>query len=52
VNPVIAVLLGGLFANESISGRQIVALGVILLGVLLVNLPNYKNAQKPAGPKG
>lgn len=51
VNPVIAVLLGWLFANESISGRQVLALAVILAGVLLVNLPNYKNTQKPVGAK-
>ncbi|GAB3920682.1 EamA family transporter [Larkinella terrae] len=51
VNPVIAVLLGWLFANESISGRQLVALAVILMGVLLVNLPNYKGIQKPVRAK-
>ncbi|GAB3900811.1 EamA family transporter [Larkinella knui] len=51
VNPVIAVLLGGLFANESISVRQLLALVVILTGVLLVNLPNYQRIRKPVGAK-
>ncbi|GAB3325752.1 EamA family transporter [Larkinella ripae] len=51
VNPVIAVLLGWWFANEAISVRQLLALGVILMGVLLVNLPNYRAAQKPSGAK-
>jgi drug/metabolite transporter (DMT)-like permease len=42
VNPVIAVLLGVSFANESISGLQIFGLMVILFSVLLINLPKYK----------
>ncbi|SMO52105.1 EamA family transporter [Solitalea koreensis] len=42
VNPVIAVVLGGLFANEPFTLKQILALGVILIGVLFVNLPKYK----------
>ncbi|WP_128543930.1 EamA family transporter [Larkinella soli] len=42
VNPVIAVMLGWLFAHEPVSTRQMVALGIILLGVLLVNLPKYR----------
>jgi drug/metabolite transporter (DMT)-like permease len=41
VNPVIAVLLGSLLANEPISGLKILALIIILIGVLLVNLPKY-----------
>jgi drug/metabolite transporter (DMT)-like permease len=45
VNPVVAVMLGWLFANEPFSGRQMVALAVILAGVLLINLPKYKNLQ-------
>lgn len=48
VNPVIAVLLGWLFANESLSGRQLLALAVILVGVLLVNLPKYRTVPKPS----
>lgn len=42
VNPLIAVLLGALIANEAISFVQVFALILILLGVLLVNMPKYK----------
>jgi drug/metabolite transporter (DMT)-like permease len=41
VNPVIAVLLGVLFAAERISGFQVFGLLVILSSVLLVNLSKY-----------
>ena len=41
VNPVIAVLLGVFFAGETINGKQIAGLAVILGGVLLVNLAKY-----------
>ena len=43
VNPVVAVLLGWLFAAEPFAWMQLIALGVILTGVLLINLPKYKN---------
>jgi len=42
INPVIAVLLGAVMANESISLIKIIALLIILAGVLLVNLPKYQ----------
>ncbi|WP_080056930.1 EamA family transporter [Spirosoma aerolatum] len=42
VNPVIAVILGVLFANEPISWTQIAGLVVILGSVLLINLPKYR----------
>ncbi len=42
INPVVAVLLGGLFAAEHITLGQLAALGVILLGVLLTNIPGYR----------
>lgn len=42
VNPVIAVLLGVLFAHEKISGLQIGGLFIILLSVLLINLAKYR----------
>ena len=45
VNPVVAVLLGCVFAGEPFSMRQMLALAVILAGVLLINLPKYKNLQ-------
>lgn len=41
VNPVIAVMLGVFFAGETITGKQIAGLAVILGGVLLVNLAKY-----------
>jgi len=49
VNPVIAVLLGLLFAHEAVTGQQIMALGAVLIGVLLVNLPKYYQLRTPAG---
>lgn len=42
VNPVIAVLLGVFFANETISWLQVIGLVVILGSVLLINLNNYR----------
>ena len=44
VNPLVATLLGWLFANEHIAMAQIVALAIILLGVLFVNIPRYQGA--------
>lgn len=41
VNPVIAVLLGWLMANEGISFLQIAGMGIILFSAFLVNSPNY-----------
>lgn len=41
VNPVIAVLLGVLFANEHISKLQLFGLFVILFSLLLVNFKKY-----------
>ncbi len=45
VNPVIAVLLGMLFAHEHISVLQIVGLLIILSSVLLINLSKYRKAK-------
>lgn len=45
VNPVIAVLLGVLFANEGISILQISGLVIILASVLLINLAKYRQAK-------
>ncbi len=42
VNPVIAVILGMLFASEHISLTQIAGLVVILCSVLLINLSKYR----------
>jgi drug/metabolite transporter (DMT)-like permease len=41
VNPIVAVLLGVIFANEKILVPQIVGLAIILGSVLLINLSNY-----------
>jgi drug/metabolite transporter (DMT)-like permease len=46
VNPVVAILLGAIFAGEKITSLQVVALMTILSGVLLVNLPKYKMTNK------
>lgn len=42
VNPVVAVVFGWIIANENITGMQTIGLLVILLGVLLTNMINYK----------
>jgi drug/metabolite transporter (DMT)-like permease len=42
VNPVVAVLLGVLFAGERITILQISGLGVILLSVMMINLAKYR----------
>jgi drug/metabolite transporter (DMT)-like permease len=46
VNPVIAVILGVLFANENISLLQIAGLVVILGSVLLINLSKYRKEKQ------
>jgi drug/metabolite transporter (DMT)-like permease len=43
VNPVVAVLLGVLFAGEHMTMLQIAGLAVILTSVLLINLAKYRN---------
>ena len=46
VNPVVAVLLGALFADEKISAIQIISLAIIITGVLLVNSSKFKTSGK------
>lgn len=46
VNPVVAVLLGVLFANEHMSLVQIAGLAVILASVLLINLAKYRKEKR------
>ena len=46
VNPVVAVLLGTLFAGEHMSGLQFLGLAVILTSVLLINLAKYRTSNK------
>lgn len=44
VNPVVAVFLGWLFANEQLVKGQLVGLVVILIGIVLVNIPEYRKS--------
>lgn len=44
VNPVVAVFLGWLFANEHLVKGQLAGLAVILIGIILVNVPEYRKA--------
>jgi drug/metabolite transporter (DMT)-like permease len=46
VNPVVAVLLGTMFANEKMTVMQLSGLAVILISVLLLNLAKYGSKQK------
>ncbi|MBE7175944.1 MAG: EamA family transporter [Mucilaginibacter polytrichastri] len=48
VNPVVAIIMGWLLAGEKVAAMQLVSLVVILAGVLLVNLPDYRAKRKPA----
>lgn len=41
VNPIVAVLLGALFAGETVTYSQMIGLAVILLSVLLINWDAY-----------
>jgi drug/metabolite transporter (DMT)-like permease len=43
VNPLIATLLGWMFADENITFVQLSALAIILTGVLFVNIPRYRS---------
>ena len=52
VNPVIAVLLGIVFAAENISVTQIAGLAVILFSVLLINLAKYRKERQIALANG
>lgn len=42
INPIVAVLLGSVLLHEEILWIQIASMLVILSGVFLINLPNYK----------
>jgi drug/metabolite transporter (DMT)-like permease len=48
VNPVVAVLLGVLFAGEHMTALQITGLAVILTSVLLINLAKYRKQSPPS----
>lgn len=47
VNPVVAVLLGVIFAGERMSALQLTGLAIILGSVLLINLAKYRNSREP-----
>lgn len=51
VNPVIAVMLGMLFAHEHVSLMQIAGLVIILGSVLLINLSKYRKDKTGIAPK-
>ena len=51
VNPVVAVFLGWLIADEIITTQQIIALAIVLLGVLLVSLSKEKKPSEKTLPK-
>jgi drug/metabolite transporter (DMT)-like permease len=51
VNPVVAVLLGVIFAGERLSWLQVVGLMVILFSVLLINLAKYRAGAGSRGNK-
>lgn len=42
INPIIALFLGWLFANETISQKELFALFIILFGVVLINYRDYR----------
>ena len=42
VNPIVAVLLGSIFAHEKITTLHLISLGLILAGVLMVNSSGFK----------
>ncbi|HEY0744386.1 MAG TPA: EamA family transporter [Chryseosolibacter sp.] len=44
VNPVVAVFIGWLFADEQITGIQFFSLVIVLIGVLLTQLPGTRKA--------
>jgi drug/metabolite transporter (DMT)-like permease len=46
VNPVVAVLLGVFFANETISILQISGLATILISVMMINFAKYRKAKR------
>jgi len=46
INPVVAVFLGVLFANEQFNLAEVFSLIIILFGVLLVNMPKYYAVKK------
>ena len=52
INPIVAVLLGWLFLDEPISARTVLAMGIILSSVLLIQLGTRAPAKDQAADKG
>ena len=52
INPIVAVLLGWLFLDEPISARTVLAMGIILSSVLLIQLGTRIPAKEQAADKG
>lgn len=50
VNPVVAVLLGWMFAGESLTGRMLVAAAVIIAGVALISGVSQAQARRDRPP--
>ena len=51
VNPVIAVFLGWLLANESVTPRMLLAVGVIIASVIMINLSHSVSWPRWRTPK-
>ena len=51
INPVVAVLLGWAFLSEPITGRTLLAMGIILSSVLLIQLGTRPPAKEQAADK-
>ena len=51
VNPVIAVFLGWLLANESVTPRMLLAVGVIIASVIMINVSHSVSLPRWRAPK-
>lgn len=52
VNPVVAVILGWLFAGESINSRMLIAAGIIVAGVAIITAGEGRTSQPAQGTTG
>jgi drug/metabolite transporter (DMT)-like permease len=50
VNPVVAVILGGIFLGETINARLVIAGGIIILAVALIVVARSRAASQPRVP--
>jgi drug/metabolite transporter (DMT)-like permease len=52
VNPIVAVIAGAVLVGEEVGGPQLLALGMVLIGVLLVQAPKLNLfSRQPVGPR-